>query len=192
MQGTPRWQSASLFDPTDAGAGGFYSLSESLRQQGVLQPVCMLIWACKKTILRSMKLAHRQQRVSFVPRAPLVPSVACRRCARHFTLHPADVPCLLQCCCCCICNTTDAYNTWTNNAASGGFAGFSFPHAPRPIKEHRLAKKANGFPFDPSQRPFISFKGNTVHSTGYNWEHAGGVSNATKRLIKLDLLIADE
>lgn len=29
LQGTDRWQSASLFDPTDAGAGGFYALSES-------------------------------------------------------------------------------------------------------------------------------------------------------------------
>lgn len=27
LQGTDRWQSASLFDPTDAGAGGFYSLN---------------------------------------------------------------------------------------------------------------------------------------------------------------------
>lgn len=63
----------------------------------------------------------------------------------------------------------------TNNAASGGFAGFSFPHAPRPIKDNRLAKKANGYPFDPSQRPFIQFKGNTAHSTGYNWEHGGAI-----------------
>jgi hypothetical protein len=63
----------------------------------------------------------------------------------------------------------------TNNAASGGFAGFSFPHAPRPIKDNRLAKKANGYPFDPSQRPFILFKGNTAHSTGYNWEHGGAI-----------------
>jgi len=73
----------------------------------------------------------------------------------------------------------DAYNTWTNNAASGGFAGFSFPHAPRPIKDHRTLKKASGpnsgYPFDPSQRPFILFKGNTVHSTGYFWEHSGGI-----------------
>ena len=30
LQGTDRWQSASLFDPTDAGAGGFYSLSAYL------------------------------------------------------------------------------------------------------------------------------------------------------------------
>jgi hypothetical protein len=46
-----------------------------------------------------------------------------------------------------------------------------------PIKEHKTLKKTSGpnsgNPFDPSQRPFILFKGNTVHSTGYNWEHAG-------------------
>lgn len=30
LQGTDRWQSATLFDPTDAGAGGFYSLSACL------------------------------------------------------------------------------------------------------------------------------------------------------------------
>lgn len=74
---------------------------------------------------------------------------------------------------------SDAYNTWTNNAASGGFAGFSFPHAPRPIKEHRRQNKTTGsfagYPFDPSQRPFILFKNNTVHSTGYFWEHSGGI-----------------
>lgn len=35
--------------------------------------------------------------------------------------------------------------------------------------------KPNGYPFDPSQRPFILFKNNTVHSTGYAWEHAGGI-----------------
>lgn len=28
---------------------------------------------------------------------------------------------------------------------------------------------------DPSQRPFISFRGNTAHSTGYNWEHGGAI-----------------
>ena len=27
QQGTDRWQNASLFDPTDAGAAGFYSLN---------------------------------------------------------------------------------------------------------------------------------------------------------------------
>jgi hypothetical protein len=54
----------------------------------------------------------------------------------------------------------------TNNAASGGFTGFSFPRAPRAIKNYLGYMKANGFPFDPSERPFINFSGNTVHSTG--------------------------
>ncbi len=53
-----------------------------------------------------------------------------------------------------------------NNAASGGFSGFSFPKAPRAIKDHRNIKKPDGFPFNPSERPFILFKGNTAHSTG--------------------------
>jgi hypothetical protein len=81
-------------------------------------------------------------------------------------MYPKPTPCTLLLWC-----------RRTNNAASGGFAGFSFPHAPRPIKEHKTLKKTSGpnsgNPFDPSQRPFILFKGNTVHSTGYNWEHAG-------------------
>jgi hypothetical protein len=62
-----------------------------------------------------------------------------------------------------------------NNAASGGFSGFTFPHAPRAIKDHRNIKKPNGFPFDPSERPFVLFKGNTAHSTGYFWEHNAAV-----------------
>jgi hypothetical protein len=36
----------------------------------------------------------------------------------------------------------------------------------RPIKEHRGLKRPDGFPFNPSERPFISFSGNSVHSTG--------------------------
>jgi hypothetical protein len=62
-----------------------------------------------------------------------------------------------------------------NNAASGGFSGFTFPHAPRAIKDHRNIKQANGFPFDPSSRPFLLFKGNSAHSTGYFWEHNAAV-----------------
>ena len=53
-----------------------------------------------------------------------------------------------------------------NNAASGGFSGFSFPNAPRAIKDHRNIKKPNGFPLNPGTRPFIQFKGNTAHSSG--------------------------
>ncbi|WIA35607.1 hypothetical protein OEZ86_004028 [Tetradesmus obliquus] len=105
--GTDRWQSPDLFDPSDSGASGFYSLN--------------------------------------------------------------------------------AYNTWLNNAASGGFSGFTFPHAPRAIKDHRNIKKADGFPFDPSQRPFVLFKGNTAHSTGYFWEHNAAVYIGGMLFYKTDL-----
>lgn len=55
----------------------------------------------------------------------------------------------------------------TNNAASGGFAGFTFPNAPRAIKDHKNIKKAGGvYPFNPAERPFVLFRNNTVHSTG--------------------------
>jgi hypothetical protein len=30
-------------------------------------------------------------------------------------------------------------------------------------------------PFDPSERPFVLFKGNTAHSKGYFWEHNAAV-----------------
>jgi hypothetical protein len=29
-------------------------------------------------------------------------------------------------------------NTWINNAAAGGFAGWTFPNAPRAIKDHNV------------------------------------------------------
>eukprot|EP00775_Hariotina_reticulata_P004484 gene4484-4738_t len=65
------------------------------------------------------------------------------------------------------------HNTWLNNAASGGFSGFTFPRAPRAIKESQNAKMADGMrPFNPSKRPFVLFKGNTAHSSGWAGEHA--------------------
>ena len=48
----------------------------------------------------------------------------------------------------------------------------SFPKAPRAIKNYLGLKKPDGYPFNPSERPFILFKGNTVHSTGYQWGDA--------------------
>lgn len=62
----------------------------------------------------------------------------------------------------------DPWHVWCriNNAASGGFAGFTFPNAPRAIKDFRTAKRPDGRPFVPSERPMIAFRGNTVHSTG--------------------------
>eukprot|EP00775_Hariotina_reticulata_P009208 gene9208-9375_t len=88
QQGTDRWQSSTLFDPSDAGAAGFYALNAYV------------------------------------------------------------------------------------SAASGGFAGFTFPNAPRAIKDHRNILKPDGFPFNPSERPLLLFRNNTVHSTGYFWEHS--------------------
>lgn len=71
----------------------------------------------------------------------------------------------------------NCYNSWINNAASGGFASYTFPQAPRAIKNFKNMKRLNGdgFPFKPSQRPFIAFTGNTGHSTGYFWEHSASV-----------------
>eukprot|EP00775_Hariotina_reticulata_P013903 gene13903-14021_t len=59
------------------------------------------------------------------------------------------------------------YNTWLNNAASGGFAGFTFPRAPRAIKDFKGIKKPDGYPFNPSRRPFVLFKGNSAHSSAW-------------------------
>lgn len=90
QQGTDRWAAADFFDPTDAGAAGFYALN--------------------------------------------------------------------------------AHNSWLGNAASGGFAGFAFPNAPRAIKDSVNAKDARGNPLVPASRPLIAFRGNSAHSTGHQWE----------------------
>lgn len=96
QQGTARWASDSFFDPTDAGASGFYSLN----------------------------------------------------------LH----------------------NSWIGNAAVGGFAGFGFPSAPRPIKDSKAAlDPATGGPLVPSSRPFIAFRGNTARGGAHWWEHSACV-----------------
>jgi len=49
--------------------------------------------------------------------------------------------------------------------AVASLASLSQTH-PGAIKEHRNLKKPNGFPFNPSQRPLIQFRGNTAHSSG--------------------------
>ena len=49
------------------------------------------------------------------------------------------------------------------------------PHASR-AQNFKGLKKANGYPFDPSRRPLIEFRGNTAHSTGFQWEFGSGVS----------------
>ncbi len=56
------------------------------------------------------------------------------------------------------------YNTWTNNAASGGFFAYSFPVLSTPLNLFR-----NWTWFDPGARPFKLFDNNVGHSTGYLW-----------------------
>lgn len=56
------------------------------------------------------------------------------------------------------------YNTFTNNAASGGFFGFSFPSISTPLNMFKSWTW-----FDPSVRPFVKFENNVAHSTGNLW-----------------------
>ena len=62
---------------------------------------------------------------------------------------------------------TNAYNTFEGNAASGGWAGFSFPNLPAPIGISRY------WPMKPQERPSLVFKGNTAHSSGYMFQGGG-------------------
>lgn len=63
---------------------------------------------------------------------------------------------------------TNAYNTFIGNAASGGWAGFSFPNLPTPLG---FNKDRN---FSPQRRVTKVFDGNTVHSSGYHFAGDGG------------------
>lgn len=62
---------------------------------------------------------------------------------------------------------TNAYNTFIGNAASGGWAGFSFPNVPTPIGISRY------WPQYPEKRPTLAFVGNTAHSSGYTFPGGG-------------------
>ena len=62
---------------------------------------------------------------------------------------------------------TNAYNTFIGNAASGGWAGFSFPNLPAPIGLSR------GTSMVPETRPTFIFQGNTAHSSGYSFPGGG-------------------
>eukprot|EP01132_Coremiostelium_polycephalum_P010213 gene10213-12524_t len=64
---------------------------------------------------------------------------------------------------------TNAYNRIIGNAASGGWAGFSFPNLYKPIGNHQSVN------LDPSSRPTLEFNGNSAHSSGYSWEASGGI-----------------
>ncbi|EFA80459.1 hypothetical protein PPL_07294 [Heterostelium album PN500] len=63
---------------------------------------------------------------------------------------------------------TNAYNTFIGNAASGGWAGFSFPNLFKPIGNFRNDTS------NPSGRPILVFDGNSAHSSGYTWLESGG------------------
>ncbi|KAJ3062710.1 Fibrocystin-L, partial [Rhizoclosmatium hyalinum] len=62
---------------------------------------------------------------------------------------------------------TNPKNSFIGNAASGGWAGFSFPSMPAPIG---LAASITGI--TPSARPLKQFEGNSAHSTGFWWGNA--------------------
>ena len=62
---------------------------------------------------------------------------------------------------------SNANNNFTGNAASGGFAGFSFINFPHAIGSHR------SLPIVPQERPLGRFYGNTAHSSSYQWNRGG-------------------
>jgi hypothetical protein len=64
---------------------------------------------------------------------------------------------------------TNAHNTFVGNAASGGFAGFSFPGLKAPLKDYRETELV------PKTRTTKRFDGNSAHSTGFWWSSAGGI-----------------
>lgn len=63
---------------------------------------------------------------------------------------------------------TNMHNNIIGNAASGGWAGFAFPVLYTPLGPH---KNDN---FRPSNRLSLTIDGNTAHSSGWWWGHAGG------------------
>ena len=68
---------------------------------------------------------------------------------------------------------TNAYNDIIGNVASGGWSGFAFPNAFKPLGLHKDLDLGNR---NPANRPTKSFVGNTAHSTGFYWRaHGAGV-----------------
>jgi hypothetical protein len=59
-------------------------------------------------------------------------------------------------------------NNLIGNAASGGWAGFSFPVLQKPIGDNRDKRVR------PSSRTGLVLNGNTAHSTGWWWKRAAG------------------
>jgi len=62
---------------------------------------------------------------------------------------------------------TNLRNTIIGNAASGGWAGFAFPVFHSPVGAHREVNMR------PANRLALTINGNTAHSTGWWWGHAG-------------------
>eukprot|EP01133_Synstelium_polycarpum_P013899 gene13899-16398_t len=56
---------------------------------------------------------------------------------------------------------TNAYNRIFGNAASGGWASYSFPNLPKPIGNSKNVDMS------PESRPNLEFDGNSAHSAGY-------------------------
>jgi len=62
---------------------------------------------------------------------------------------------------------TNVHNKVVGNAASGGWAGFAFPVLHSPIGPSQSVNMR------PSSRTVLEFRGNTAHSSGWWWYHAG-------------------
>ena len=62
---------------------------------------------------------------------------------------------------------TNVQNNIIGNSASGGWSGFAFPNLPTPLGVHRSIKMR------PSSAISLTIDGNTAHSTGWWWYHAG-------------------
>ena len=62
---------------------------------------------------------------------------------------------------------TNVQNNIIGNAASGGWSGFAFPNLPTPLGIHQnlLMRPSSALP--------LTIDGNTAHSTGWWWYHAG-------------------
>ena len=88
------------------------------------------------------------------------PAAGCSTTNDNDILQPAD----MASACFYISN---AYNRYIGNAASGGFAGISFPNLFKSIGP------SSGAPFSPAEAKTLEFDGNTAHSAGYFWSGGG-------------------
>ncbi|EFA76092.1 hypothetical protein PPL_10671 [Heterostelium album PN500] len=64
---------------------------------------------------------------------------------------------------------SNAWNSFIGNAASGGWASFSFPYLERPVGNFLTS------PIVPFQYPLKEFNGNTAHSSGYYFEFGSSI-----------------